>query len=147
MAIIAENKKARFDYEILDKYEAGIVLSGQEVKSVRNGRINLAGSYVVIRGEEAWLLNSNIPAYQPKNAPIDYDPKRTRKLLLRKSEINELIGKNAAYSLTLVPLKLYTRAKRLKLEIGLARPKKKADKREVIRKKEINREIRRNMGV
>lgn len=140
---LAENKRAYFDYEILEKYEAGIVLSGQEVKSVKNGRINLGGSYVIIQDNQAWLLNTDIPAYQPKNAPASYDPKHTRKLLLHKSEISGLIGKTKEKGLTLLPLKVYTKGQKIKIEIGLGKSKKKSDKRETIKKREAEREMRR----
>lgn len=141
--IITTNKKAYFDYEILETYEAGIELLGFEVKSIKTGRINLAGAYVVIRDNQAWLLNADIPAYQPKNAPADYNPKRTRRLLLKKSEIKNLIGKTQERGLTLMPLKVYTKNHRIKMEIGLAKSRKKADKRELIKKRDIEREMRR----
>ena len=142
--VIATNKRAYFDYEILETYEAGIELLGFEVKSIKTGRVNLAGAYVVIRGNQAWLLNADIPAYQPKNAPPDYDPKRTRRLLLKKSEITNLIGRTQEKGLTLLPLKVYTKGKsgKIKIEIGLAKSKKKADKREAIKKREAEREMR-----
>lgn len=145
MAIITENKKAKFDYEILETYEAGIELKGFEVKSVKNGRINLAGSYAIIRNNEIWLLNTDIPAYQPKNAPVDYDSKRTRRLLLKKTEIKNLIGRIHEKGLTLTPLKVYTKDEtgKIKIEIGLAKSRKKADKRELIKKRDVEREIKR----
>ena len=92
MANYAENRKARFDYEILEKYEAGIELLGVEVKSVRGGQMSLEGAFVLVRGGEVFLINANVPPYQPKNAPKDYDPLRNRKLLLTKKEIDELAG-------------------------------------------------------
>mgnify|MGYP001602086390 CR=1 FL=1 len=145
--IIATNKRVYFDYEILETYEAGIELLGFEVKSIKTGRINLAGTYVVIRDNQAWLLNADIPPYQPKNTPLDYDPKRTRRLLLQKSEIKNLIGRTQERGLTLIPLKVYTkgRQQRIKLEIGLAKSRKKRDKRELIKKRDIEREIGRNL--
>ena len=147
MMIIATNKRVYFDYEILETYEAGIELLGFEVKSIKTGRINLAGTYVVIRDNQAWLLNADIPPYQPKNTPLDYDPKRTRRLLLQKSEIKNLIGRTQERGLTLIPLKVYTkgRQQRIKLEIGLAKSRKKRDKRELIKKRDIEREIGRNL--
>ena len=93
MKTFADNKKARFDYEVLEKFEAGLVLNGQEVKSIRNGNVSLKGAYVVIKGEEPHLIGANVPPYQPKNALPDYDPERSRKLLLNKKEIDYLIGK------------------------------------------------------
>ena len=141
MKIIAENKKAYFDYEILEKFEAGIVLTGQEVKSIRSGRINLAGSYAVLDKEEVFLLNAQIPPYQPKNAPPDYDPARARKLLLNKSEIKYLVGKAQEKRLTLIPLRVYTKKGKIKLEFGLGKGRKKASKKELLRKRDIEREI------
>jgi len=146
MRVLAENKKAYFNYQILEKLEAGISLIGQEVKSIKSGRINLAGSYVVLKGPikggypEVFLIGANIPPYQPKNAPPDYNPERSRKLLLKKSEIKYLIGKVKQKGLTLVPLRVYTKRGKIKLEFGVARGKKKVDKRELIKKREFERE-------
>lgn len=146
--VISTNKRAYFDYEILEIYEAGVELKGCEVKSIKTGRINLAGSYVLIRDGQAWLLNADIPAYQPKNTPEHYDSKRTRRLLLKKSEIKNLIGRTQEKHLTLLPLKVYTKVKsgRIKIEIGLGKSRKKADKRELIKKREVERDIKR-MGM
>lgn len=135
------NRRAYFDYEILETYEAGIELYGFEVKAVKSGRINLAGSFAVIKNNEAWLLSVTIPPYQAKNTPADYDPMRSRRLLLHKSEIKELIGKTAQKGLTIVPLKVYTKRNRVKILIGLARHKKTADKRAIIKRREAEREI------
>lgn len=143
MSDIAVNKRAYFDYEILETYEAGIELAGTEVKSVKAGHLNLAGSFAVIRGREAYLLNATISRYQAKNMAAGYDPIRTRKLLLHKSEINELIGKSAQKGLTIVPLKVYTKRTRIKVSLGLARHKKQGDKRETIKRREVLREIER----
>lgn len=143
--ILAENKRAWHDYEVLEKYEAGIQLTGFEVKSVRQGRMNLAGAHVVIRGEEAWLLNASIPPYQVGNMPSAYEPDRTRKLLLKKSEIRELIGKSQQKGLTILALKVYTKGPRIKVEIGVARGKRKYEKREKIKKREAAREIERHL--
>lgn len=141
---LAENKRAYFDYEILEKYEAGIELAGHEVKSVKTGKINLSGAYVIIRNNEVWLINADIPPYQPKNTPEGYNPKRTRRLLLTKKEIRELIGKTNQKTLTLLPLKAYTKGRKnlIKLEIGLGKSRKKSDKRELIKKRDIDKEIR-----
>lgn len=144
MSVIAENRKAYFDHQILEKFEAGIELKGFEVKAIKSGRINLAGSYAVVKNGELWLLNADIPPYQPKNTPKDYDSKRSRRLLLKKKEINYLIGK-IQQKLTLLPLRVYTKGRRIKIEIGLARGKKKADKREAIRKRESKREIEKTL--
>ncbi len=148
MKDITFNRRALYDYEILEILEAGIELKGFEVKSIKTGRINLAGAYVIIRDNQAWLLNSDIPAYQPKNTPDDYNSKRTRRLLIKKSEIKNLIGRVQEKGLTLLPLKVYTKGKsgRIKIEIGLGKSRKKADKRELIKKREVEREIKR-MGM
>lgn len=143
MEIIAENKKALFDYEVLDKYQAGIVLIGQEVKAIKQGRINLQGSYVVLKDNELFLLNANVPPYQPKNAPKDYDPKRSRKLLLTKREIDKIIGKTHQKGLTLAPLKVYNHLGKIKIEFAVMKGKKQIDKREQIKRREVDIEIRR----
>lgn len=143
MRTLAENKKAYFTYQILEKFEAGISLIGQEVKSIKSGRINLAGSHIVLRNEGVYLVGVTVPPYQPKNAPADYNPERSRKLLLKKTEIKYLIGKVKEKGLTLVPLKVYTKRGKIKIEFGIAKGRKKSDKREVIKKRETEREIRR----
>ncbi len=145
MTTLVYNRKAGFDYEILETYEAGIVLAGYEVKSIKTGHLSLNGSYVTVRGNEAYLINAYIPPYQPKNMPGDYDPTRSRKLLLHKSEIASLIGKTKQKGLTLVPLKAYTRKGRIKLEFALAQGKKKKDKREKIIAREAKRKIERTL--
>jgi len=142
MPTYAENRKARFDFDILEKYEAGISLFGFEVKAVRNGHINLAGSYVTAKDDRLWLLNADIPPYQPKNTPDDYDSKRTRPLLLHKKEIKTLTGKIKEKGLTMVPLRVYTKGRHIKVEIGLGKSRKKTDKRELIKKREVDRKIR-----
>ena len=146
MRIFTENKKAYFNYNILEKFEAGLVLLGQEVKSIRLGRMKLEGSYVILRNEEPYLIGAKIPPYQPKNAPSDYNPEKSRKLLLSKSEIKYLIGKTSKTGLTLIPLKVYSNGAKIKLEFGIAKGKKKYDKREDIKKRESEREISREMG-
>jgi len=143
MAHYAENRKARFNYEISEKYEAGIELLGVEVKSVRGGQMSLEGAFVVIRGGEAFLINANIPPYQPNNAPKDYDPLRNKKLLLTKKEITILAGSEKNKSLTIVPISVYNKGRKIKVEIALVKGKKKQDKRESIKKRETDREIRR----
>lgn len=143
MGNYAENRKARFDYEILEKYDAGIELLGTEVKSVRNGRMSLEGAFAIVRGGEAFLINANIPPYQIKNAPKDYDPLRNRKILLTKKEIKELSGSEKNKSLTIVPISVYNKGRKIKIQIALVKGKKKSDKRESIKTRETNREIRR----
>jgi SsrA-binding protein len=143
MKIFAENKKAIFSFEIIEKFEAGIVLTGQEVKSIKSGRVNISSSYISFKNEEAFLINSKIPAYQPRNAPSDYNPERNRKLLLKKREIKYLIGKSQEKNLTLVPIKVYTKKRKIKIEFALARGKTKINKKEKIKKREEDRKIRR----
>ena len=145
MTTFSENRKARFDYEILETYEAGLVLSGPEVKSIKNGRMNLAGSYVTFHDGELYLTGSTVAPYQPKNQPTDYDPSRSKKLLLRKKEIMSLAGKIKQKGLTLVPLKVYNKGRRIKLEIAVARGKKQYDKRSVISKRDAARKIEREL--
>ncbi len=141
MKIFSENKKATFDYEVLEKFEAGLVLFGQEVKSIKTGHINLASSYVTISQEEPFLIGVKIPPYQPNNAGADYNQERQRKLLLNKKEINYLIGKTKQKGFSLIPLKIYENNGRIKLEFGLAKGAKKYDKKEKIKKKDLEREI------
>ncbi len=145
MAVFAENRKARFDYEIIDTVETGIELFGFEVKSVRQGGARLAGSYVKVLGGELFLVGSNVSPYQSGNTPADYDAERMRKLLVTKKEMAEFERKHKSDRLTLVPLKLYSVGRRIKCEIGLVRGKKKYDKRESIKKRDTEREIRRTL--
>ncbi|MEK7087342.1 MAG: SsrA-binding protein SmpB [Patescibacteria group bacterium] len=145
MSAFAENRKAYFDYEILEKFEAGLVLSGAEVKSIKGGRMNLTGSYVNFHNSEPYLIGASIAPYQPKNQPSDYNPSRSRKLLLNKKEIDYLIGKTKQKGLTLMPLKAYNKGRKIKIEIGLARGKKQYDKRSVISKREAARKIEREL--
>ena len=146
MQILSENKKAYYDYEILEKFEAGLVLQGQEVKSIRGGHISLTGAYVVFKQEEPYLIGAKIPAYQPKNTPEDYNPERLRKLLLNKKEINQLISKSNERGFSMIPLKVYTKDGRVKLEFGLAKGKKKYDKKEKIKKRDIDRDVNRELS-
>jgi SsrA-binding protein len=148
MPALALNKRAKFDYEITDTYEAGIVLFGHEVKSIKTGRMSLKGAFVTLkRGKkdipELYLTNSYVPLYQRASTISDYNPDRPRKLLLKHSEIKRLIGKRQEQGLTLVPLKIYTKHNLIKLEFGLGRGKKKHDKRASIKKREDDRKIRR----
>lgn len=145
MPTLAENRKAKFDYDILETFQAGLVLQGQEVKSIRLGRMNLTGSYIVLQKGELFLVGSHVPPYQPKNASGGYDQERGRKLLVRKQELNTLIGKSKERGLTLLPLKVYTQKHKIKLEFALAKGQKKYDKREKIKKRESDREIEREM--
>lgn len=139
MSEYANNSKASFDYEILETIEAGLVLHGHEVKSIKTGKISIKGSYVKIINNEAWLIGATISPYQVKNMPDDYNTQRSVKLLLTKKQIDTLIGTSQAHGLTLVPLKLYDKKNRIKLLVGIARGKKKYDKRETIKKRDMNR--------
>jgi SsrA-binding protein len=142
MEPLAENRRARFDYEIADTYEAGIALHGYEVKSVRNGHFQITGARVLIRGGEAWLVNSHLPPYQPKNTPSTYEEDRARRLLLKKDEISALTGSLQEKGNVLVPLRVYLKNHFIKLELGLGRARKKSDKREVLKKRSHQREMR-----
>jgi len=141
---ITTNKRAYFDYQILETFEAGLELKGFEVKAIKTGHLNLTGAYAIIKDEQIWLLNANIPPYQPKNTPADYDPQRTRRLLLKQEEIKHLIGQ-LKKGLTLLPLRAYTKNGIIKIEIGLARGRQRFDKREIIKKREAQREIRKDI--
>ncbi len=142
MSLIS-NKKAYFNYEITEKIQAGIELFGFEVKSVRKSQGSLDGAYVTIRGKEAFLTGSYIKAYQEKNTPKDYDPYRNRKLLLSKAEIERLEIVEKTKGLTIVPISVYNVGKFLKLEVGVGKGKKKFDKRETIKKRDADLEIKR----
>lgn len=142
---LAENRKARYDYEILERFTAGLELTGTEVKSVRAGKLNLQGAHIGIRGGEAYLLGAEIPAYQPKNAPADYEPARPKKLLLSQKELVELAAAEQTKGLTIVPLSVYNKGRFLKLDIAIARGKKEFDKRHTIKKRDIEREIGRTL--
>lgn len=145
MESYAQNKKALFDYEILEKLEAGIRLEGFEVKAVRQGYAALSGAFVTMRGEEAYLTNCSIAPYQPGNTPSSYDPARPRKLLLHKKELAHLVGITQQKGLTIVPLRMYNKNARVKLEIAVARGKRKYEKREKIKKRTAEREIEREI--
>ena len=137
------NKKAGMDYEIMESFEAGIELLGLEVKSLRKNQGSLLGANVTVRGGEAFITASNIPAYQEKNTPKEYDPKRNRRLLLTKAEIQKLAALEAKKGLTIVPISMYNKGKKIKVQVAIVRGKKKFDKREDIKKRDTDREIRR----
>ena len=143
MTSYAENRKIYFNYEILEKYEAGIELYGSEVKAVRSGKMSLEGAFVIVRGGECFLINANTPPYQPNNTPKEYDPLRNKKLLLTKKEIRVLSDSGNNKSLTIVPISVYNKGRKIKVEIALVKGKKKFDKRETIKKRETDREVRR----
>ncbi len=142
MSLIS-NKKAYFNYEIGETYSAGMDLFGYEVKSLRKGQGSLEGAYVTIRGNEAFLINSFVPPYQEKNAPTDYNPRRNRRLLLTKKEIKELGDIEKTKGLTIVPISVYNKGRVLKIDLGIGKGKKKFDKRETLKKNDMDREIRR----
>ncbi len=145
MAAYIQNKKATFNYEILETFEAGITLSGHEVKAVRSGMGSLLGAFVIIRGAEAFLVKATITPYQPVNTPKSYDPERARKLLLHRKEITKLQKFLNTAGLTIVPISLYNKKSNIKLEIALVRGKKKADKRESIKERDTKRDIQRTL--
>ncbi len=142
--IVCQNKKARHDYSIENTFEAGIMLKGTEVKSLRNGKANLVDSYAIIENEEAWLLHFHIDAYTPATQ-FNHHPMRKRKLLLHKKEIEKLIGKTKEKGCTLVPLKIYFKNGKAKVDLGLCKSKKLHDKRAALKKQESDREIDRAM--
>lgn len=140
------NKKVSHDYNILETYEAGIVLKGSEVKSIREKRVSFTDSFVRIRKGEAWLSNLHIAAYSQGGQGYEgYDPKRDRKLLLHRRQIKKLSGVLSQKGLTLLPLRIYFKRNRAKVEIGLAKGKRKYDKREAIKRRDTEREMRREM--
>jgi SsrA-binding protein len=141
---IAENRKARHDYELLERFEAGLVLTGTEVKSLRDGRVSLAQAYAELRDGEAWLLNASIATYDQGNI-ANHEPERPRKLLLHRRELESLLGKVRERGLTLVPTRLYFKDGRAKVELALARGKERQDKRRDIAKREADRQIERAM--
>lgn len=138
--VVVNNKKARFDYHIVETMEAGIALLGSEVKSIREGKISIAEAYIITKGNEVFMQNSNVNEYKGSNR-FNHEPKRLRKLLLHKDQIRRMIGKIAIKGFTCVPISLYFNEKnKIKVEIGLAKGKDKADKRQSIKEKEVNRE-------
>ena len=146
MKVFSENRKAGFNYEIGEKFEAGIALNGQEAKSIKTRGLSLSGSYVMVRPDGVFWVGTKITPYQAANAGADYHEERDRKLLLRKFEIKRLLGLASQKGLTFIPLRLYTKdhyegSGKIKLEFGVGRGKKKYDKRETIKKRDDNREI------
>lgn len=146
MSTLATNKQAFFDYEILETIQAGLELTGAEVKSLRAGSVSLKEAIITIRNSELFLTNAHISPYPQANTFKVVNPTRSRKLLVKKSEIGRLIGLKSTQGLTIVPLKVYTKNHLIKLEIGVGRGRKKYDKRELIKKRDVDRELRRNGG-
>jgi len=146
MPTLAQNKHAWHDYQILEKFEAGLILTGPEVKSAKGGQVNLQGAYVIPKVGELWLTGCSIAPYAPaKGVQQGYDPTRDRKLLLTSHELGYLTGKLKQRGLTLVPLSIYTAHRFVKVELGLSRGKTRYDKRVTLRKRETDREIRRTL--
>jgi SsrA-binding protein len=145
MKILAKNKKAYFDYEILKTFEAGLVLKGYETKAVKGGKLSLNGAFVAFAGDKPTIINMNISKYPQAGVLPDYDPTQTRELLLHKNEISYLKGKSQEKGLTIVPLMVYTNNRFIKVEIGVGRGKKNYDKREVIKKRDLDREVKRTL--
>ena len=143
VTVVSENRQARFLYEIQETYEAGIQLTGTEIKSVRAGRANLRDGYAIIRNREVWLLNVHIAPFQGSGQYFNHEPRRTRKLLLHRREIDKLSGKIQQKGFTLVPVKLYLARGLAKVSLGLAKGKKKYDKRETIKQREAEKEMQR----
>ena len=141
----ALNKRARYDYDILESYEAGIELFGHEVKSVREGHMNLKGAFVTIRSGQLWLKNAYIAPYSKSGALPSYNPERVRRLLVHKRQIRHLSAKLAQKGLTLVPLKVYNSNNRVKLEFALVKGKKKHDKRQSIKERDVKRKLQRTL--
>ena len=146
MTIYSENKKGTFDYEIIERFEAGLVLFGQEVKSIKTGHINLSGAFITLASGEPFLVGVIVPPYQPNNAGADCGEERERKVLLNKKEIDYLIGKTKTKGFSLIPLKVYEKNGRIKLEFGLAKGKRKYDKKEKIKKRDVEREVNRELS-
>ncbi len=147
MTTFIRNKKIGLKYEILEKMEAGIKLLGFEVKALKNKRGSLDGSHITIRGGEAILLGTNIPPYQVNNTPQNYDPERNRRLLLKKKEIDRMSGLESQRGLTIVPISMYNKGRKIKVEIAVVRGKKKYDKRETLKKKATQRDIDREVKI
>lgn len=143
MPTYAVNKRATYDYELLEHWEGGLKLYGFEVKAVKTGHVSLKGAFVTVKGGELFLTNAHIPAYQEKNTPESYDPYRSRKVLARRKEIDGLIGKIQQKGLTLVPVKLYSKGRLLKLDFAVGKGKRQIDKRETVKKREAQIQMRR----
>jgi SsrA-binding protein len=143
MATLIDYKKAHFDYEILEKFEAGIELAGFEVKSIKKGQGSLEGSYVIVRGGEAYAMNIFVSPYQERNTPSNYEPRRNRRLILSKKEIAKLADIDAGRGLTIVPISVYNKGNLIKVLVAVVRGKKKYDKRESIKRREVDRGVRR----
>ncbi len=142
---LIQHKKARLNFEILEEFEAGIELLGHEVKSLRGKHGKLEGSHIIVRNGEAYVVGMSIPPYQPSNTPKDYDPERTRRLLLTSKELTQLGEAESQKGLTIVPISVYNKGQKLKVRVAIARGRKKYDKRDVLKKRDTQREIDRTL--
>ena len=147
MVIYIDNRKAHFNYAVEETFEAGIELHGFEVKSIKNGSGNINSAFCIVRGGEAYIVGMHIPPYQPHNVDPGYDPERTRRLLLSKKEIKKLADKDSTKGLTLIPLSLYSKGRHIKVSVAVAKGKRVFDKRETIKKRDLDREISREYKV
>ena len=147
MPVYIDNRKAHFNYSIEETFEAGIELLGHEVKAIKNGSGNINSAFCIVRGGEAYIIGMSIPPYQPHNIDIGYDPERTRRLLLSKKEIKKLGEKDDIKGLTLVPISLYSKGHLIKVSIAVAKGKRTFDKRETIKKRDLDREISREYKI
>ncbi|MFH1631702.1 MAG: SsrA-binding protein SmpB [bacterium] len=145
MPTLATNKKARFDYDLLEKYEGGLRLSGAEVKAARKGSVHMRGAFMTVENDELWLKNMHIGKYAPAGAQVDYNPTHDRKVLVRRREIKRLLGKKQAEGLTIVPIRVYTKGTLIKVEFAVARGKKKHEKRDAIKTRDLDRQAREEM--
>jgi SsrA-binding protein len=145
MPSLATNKKARFDYEFLETFEGGLVLTGPEVKSVKKGSVQLQGSFLFLRSGELWLKHAHVAKYPAAGPQPSYDPQRDRKVLMHRRELSRLIGKLETKGYTLVPVSVYTKGDKIKLEFALGRGKKQFEKRDAIKKRDVERELKARM--
>ena len=146
MTTLSENRRTRFDYDILDTCEAGVALLGHEVKAVKHGQMSLAGAFVTFHRGEAYLTNAHIGRYREAGPLPEYDPTRSRRLLLHQKELRSLVGQAHEKGLTIVPLSVYTKGRYVKIAIALARGRQKYDKREAIKKREVSRELKHHLN-
>lgn len=145
MPTLAYNKRAKFDYDLLTEFEGGLVLTGAEVKAAKKASINMQGAFLTIRGGELWLKNMHIGAYTPAGRQEEYDPTHDRKVLVRKRELKKILSKHESDRLTIMPISVYTKGGLVKISFALARGKKKHEKRETIKKRDVEREINEEM--
>ncbi|MDP2631857.1 MAG: SsrA-binding protein SmpB [Candidatus Uhrbacteria bacterium] len=145
MPTLAVNKKARFDYDLLEKFEGGLALEGFEVKAIKKGSVHMRGSFMIVQNDELWLKNMHIGKYAPAGVQADYDPTRDRKVLVKKREIKRLLGKKQAEGLTIVPIRVYTKGALIKIGFAIAKGKKKHEKKDAIKKRDLDKHAREEM--